>query len=95
MQTENDTRCSICGGKKLKIIGPTQGGFYNRCLDCGSETRKSSPDRTLQKDFEVSQKNCYSDMNLLQSPTLSVIQRLCFYIHLKKITSFHIQISIY
>jgi len=88
MQTENDTRCSICGGKKLRIIGPTQGGFYIRCLDCGSETRKSSPDRNLQKDFEVSQKTCYSDMNLLQSPTLSVIQRLAAQERIKLVKKF-------
>lgn len=75
IQTENDNRCNICGGKNLKIIGPTQGGFYNRCLDCGVETRISSPDSNIEIDFESSQKTCYTESDQLESPTLSIIQR--------------------
>lgn len=75
IQTENDIRCNICGGKKFKIIGPTQGGFYNRCLNCGVENRISSPDSNIKKDFETSQKTCYTESDQLESPSLSVFQR--------------------
>ena len=61
---------------ELKIIGPTQGGYYDRCLVCGFEIRRSNKNRNTQEDFEASQKTCYSDMDLLETPTFSSIQHL-------------------
>jgi 2-polyprenyl-3-methyl-5-hydroxy-6-metoxy-1,4-benzoquinol methylase len=88
MQKENENICPICSGEKLRTIGPTQGGFYIRCLVCGSETRKSSSDRNLQKDFEASQKTCYSDMDLLETPTFSSIQHLVAKERMKLVNKF-------
>ena len=76
MNNQSNESCFICQGENLKIIGPTQGGYYDRCLVCGFEIRRSNKNRNTQEDFEASQKTCYSDMDLLETPTFSSIQHL-------------------
>jgi len=88
MNKKNDKICFICQGKNLKTIGPTQGGYYDRCFVCGSEIRRSSEERSIKKDFEASQKTCYSDMDLLETPTFSSIQHLVAKERLKLVSKY-------
>jgi len=76
MNNQSNKSCLICQGENSKVIGPIQGGYYDRCLGFGFEIRTSNNNKNIQEDFEESQKTCYSDMDLLETPTFSSIQHL-------------------
>ena len=88
MKKKSDKICFNCQGENLEIFGPTQGGYYYQCLGCGSETRRSKKNRSIQKDFEASQQTCYSDMDLLETPTFSSIQHLVARERMKLVSKF-------
>ena len=75
VEDASDFRCPACGHKRAVTIGPTHGGYYRRCLDCGLEVRIVSDAESASGSFDASQSTCYGDDDVLNPPSMRVIQR--------------------
>ncbi len=75
MKDDPCSPCPACGHDRAVTIGPTHGGDYRRCLDCGLEIRITSEGESASESFDAAQNACYGDDGVLNPPSLRLVQR--------------------
>ncbi|MCH7812851.1 MAG: class I SAM-dependent methyltransferase, partial [Planctomycetes bacterium] len=73
MAGELGFRCLGCAGERQEIIGPTHGGDYRRCLECGLEVRVVPEGESTEASFDAAQQVCYVDQDVLGSPLMRLM----------------------
>ena len=66
--------CPACGHEWAVTIGPTHGGHYRRCLECGLEIRIISDAESISESFGTAQNALYGDDEVLNPPSLRRVQ---------------------
>ena len=73
MACNSGFRCVACRGGRTTMIGPTHGGEYRRCLDCGLEARVMPEGESADTSFNAAQQDCYVDQDVLGSPLMRLM----------------------
>jgi len=67
--------CLACGSRPAVTFGPTAGGRYTRCLECGLEQRIPEDGESSGKAFETAEAEFYGEQSLMDSSDFQRMSR--------------------